>query len=186
MTERIGPDVTACTRCPDLVACRTQIVNGRGDERADLVAVGEAPGRVEDELGRPFVGRSGDILEATLDRLGVDPDRVRITNCVRCRPPDNRDPRVGERNSCRDHLETEVAHVDPVVILALGRIPTAELVGGSRSVTECVGETVEVAVGGARRPVVIGLHPAATLYDRTKRPAFEAAVETAVDLAGLR
>ncbi|MFW6448479.1 MAG: uracil-DNA glycosylase [Halobacteriota archaeon] len=179
------PDVHACTRCPALVEGRTRIVNGRGDDDASLVLVGEAPGREEDDAGRPFVGRSGRLLESALLAHDVEPATVRITNLVRCRPPDNRDPHVAERANCRDHLERELALVDPAVVLTMGRIPTQELLGGSMKVTEAVGSIETVELGGATRTVVVGLHPAATLYDRTKTAAFEAALERALDLAGL-
>lgn len=185
MSDVTGPDVHRCEACPRLVACRSQIVNGRGDADADLVVVGEAPGRVEDAEGVPFVGRSGTILDEAIQANGVNPDRVRITNCVRCRPPENRDPRVGERANCRRHLDRELAEVDPTVVLALGRIPAQELVGERLTVTERAGEVLERELGGATRQLVIGLHPAATLYDRSKTPVFEAALTTAIELADL-
>ena len=179
------PDVETCTKCPELVACRTKIVNGRGDPSANLALVGEAPGRFEDETGVPFVGRSGELLDEALVDLGVDPAMVRITNCVRCRPPDNRNPRVGERQNCRGHLDTELEAIDPSVVLTLGRVPTQELLGEPITVTELVGEVRELPIAGSTRQLVIGLHPAATLYDRTKRPAFEEALTRAIELAGL-
>ncbi|MFP4590646.1 MAG: uracil-DNA glycosylase family protein [Halobacteriales archaeon] len=179
------PDVHACTRCPALVECRTQIVNGRGAVDAALVLVGEAPGREEDAAGRPFVGRSGRLLEAALRERGVEPSAVRITNLVRCRPPDNRDPYVAERRHCRVHLEHELAVVDPEVVLTMGRIPTQELLDGSTKVTEAVGSTASTTLGGSVRTVVVGLHPAATLYDRSRTADFEAALERALDLADL-
>lgn len=180
-----GPSVTDCERCPALVECRSQIVNGRGAADADLVLVGEAPGRFEDEAGRPFVGRSGEVLDAAIVDLGVDPGVVRITNTVRCRPPDNRDPTVGERDNCRGHLEAEIAAVDPAVVLALGRVPAQALVGERLSVTDRAGEVVDRELGGRVRPLVIGLHPAATLYDGSKTGTFTGALEAAIELAGL-
>ncbi len=177
------PDVHDCTRCPALVDSRSRIVNGRGDPDAALLLVGEAPGRYEDEAGRPFVGRSGELLEAALEARGRDPNAVRITNLVRCRPPDNRDPHVDERANCRPHLEAEVAAVDPRVVLALGRVPASALLGRSVTVSAAVGTTATVDLGGTERTLVIGYHPAAMLYDRSKEDAFEAALETALDIA---
>ena len=185
MTTYDGPDVRDCVACSDLVDGRTKIVNGRGAEDARLAIVGEAPGRFEDEAGRPFVGRSGEILEASLLEFGVDPAAVRITNCVRCRPPDNRDPRVGERSNCRGHLEREVASVDPAVVLTLGRVPAQELLGRPVAVTKEVNSVKTVDLGGKPRSVVVGLHPAATLYDRSTRPVFEEALDHAIELAGV-
>lgn len=180
------PDVGECTRCPALVDSRAQIVNGRGDPGAALLLVGEAPGRFEDEAGRPFVGRSGALLEAALEERGRDPDAVRITNLVRCRPPDNRDPHVEERRNCRGHLEAEVAAVDPAVVLALGRVPSSALLDRPVRVSEEVATTAEVDLGGRTRTLVVGLHPAAVLYDRTKVGAFEEALEKALRLADER
>ncbi|MFB6189807.1 MAG: uracil-DNA glycosylase family protein, partial [Halapricum sp.] len=97
--------VTDCERCPELVASRSRIVNGVGPTDADLVFVGEAPGAQEDEQGEPFVGRSGDVLDDALRDAGLSRADVRITNCVRCRPPDNRDPKREELDNCRGYLE---------------------------------------------------------------------------------
>lgn len=185
MIERDGIAVTECTLCSDLVDSRSQIVNGRGDPEADLVLVGEAPGRVEDVEGVPFVGRSGEILEDLLADLGVSSEAVRITNCVRCRPPDNRDPRVEHRRNCRGHLDYEIGQIDPTVLLTLGRVSATELLGESIAVTEQAGEIHEIDIAGERRQLVIGLHPAATLYDRSTRPTFEVALERAIELADL-
>src|SRR6056297_1290418 len=108
--------VTGCERCPALVESRSRIVNGVGPTDADLLFVGEAPGANEDEQGEPFVGRSGDVLDETLREAGLDRGDVRITNCVRCRPPDNRDPRKEELANCRGYLETEIDRVDPELV----------------------------------------------------------------------
>ncbi|PSQ42964.1 uracil-DNA glycosylase [Halobacteriales archaeon SW_7_68_16] len=180
-----GADVVACTRCPELCASRSRIVNGVGPADASLVLVGEAPGRREDETGEPFVGRSGDVLDEVLRGAGTSREAVRITNCVRCRPPDNRDPRVGERDSCHEHVEREFSVVDPEVIVTLGKVPGEELLDRSVAVTDEAGSVVEARLGGKRRRVVISVHPAATLYDGSQREPFEGAIETAVDLAGL-
>lgn len=186
MIERDGPEVRNCTLCSDLVESRSQIVNGRGDGDARLVLIGEAPGQVEDDEGLPFVGRSGEILEDTLTKFGVEPHAVRITNCVRCRPPDNRDPRVGERRNCRGHLDVEIGAIDPAVVLTLGRVPAEELLDESIAVTKRAGDIIEIDIAGATRQLVIGLHPAATMYDRSMLSTFESAVETAIDLAEIR
>lgn len=185
MEDRDPPVVRGCTRCPALVESRTGIVNGQGAPDADLVLVGEAPGRREDAAGVPFVGRSGDVLNGALADRGLDRATVRITNCVRCRPPDNRDPHVEERTNCRDHLERELRAVDPSVVMPLGRVPAEELLDRSVRVTAEAGRTETVALGGRERTVVVGLHPAAVLYDRSNRAAFDAALDRAVAEAGL-
>jgi DNA polymerase len=184
MVETDGPDVTACERCPALVESRSRIVNGDGPTDAALLFVGEAPGAAEDERGEPFVGRSGTVLAEALRDVGLDRTDARITNCVRCRPPDNRDPRVAELDNCAEFLDREVELVDPDLIVTLGKVPGERLLGRDVAVTEEVGSVVDVHLGGASRRVLLCLHPAATLYDRSQRDPFEAAIETAADLVG--
>jgi DNA polymerase len=174
--------VTACERCPALVDSRSRIVNGVGPADAALLFVGEAPGEQEDAAGEPFVGRSGDVLEAALRDVGLARSDVRITNCVRCRPPGNRDPHVDERENCRGYLEAEVARVDPDLVVTLGKVPSEHVLGRSVAVTSEAGSVVDARLGGAARRVLVSVHPAATLYDRSQRGTFESAVETAADL----
>jgi len=178
-------DVTACERCPALVECRSRIVNGDGPRDADLCLVGEAPGAQEDQEGRPFVGRSGSVLDEVLDEVGPGREAVRIVNCVRCRPPENRDPASDELDNCRAYLERELAAVDPSVVVTLGKVPAEHLLGESVAVTTAAGEVREARVGDRSYRVVVSVHPAATLYDGTQREPFEAALATAADLAGV-
>jgi len=180
-----GLDVTDCERCPALCASRSRIVNGVGPGDADLVLVGEAPGAREDEAGEPFVGRSGDVLDEALRDRGLGRGDVRITNCVRCRPPENRDPTGEELDNCRPYLEREIELLDPAVVVTLGKVPSEHLLDRSVAVSEAAGRTVEARIGGARRRVVISVHPAATLYDRSRREAFDRALDEAVSLAGV-
>jgi DNA polymerase len=179
-----GLTVAGCERCPALVESRSQIVDGAGPADADLVFVGEAPGREEDERGEPFVGRSGDVLDAALRDAGLSRPDVRIANCLRCRPPDNRDPRVGELSNCRDYLEAELARLDPKLIVTLGKVPAEHLLGRDVAVTAEAGETERATLGGADRLVMVCLHPAATLYDGSTRELFERTVAAAADYAG--
>jgi len=174
--------VTDCTKCPELVSSRSQIVNGVGPIDADLALVGEGPGANEDEQGVPFVGRSGSVLNDTLSNLDYPREEVRITNTVRCRPPDNRDPRASERENCRPHLERELASVNPKAVLTLGKVPSETLLGESIAITKVAGNTYEKEFCGASLTVVAGLHPAATLYDSSYKDLFEDAVSVAVEL----
>lgn len=184
--EAWNPDtleVTGCERCPTLVDSRSRIVDGTGPSDADLLFVGEAPGAQEDTQGEPFVGRSGDVLEAGLRDAGLDRSDVRITNCVRCRPPENRDPTREELANCRGYLEREVAAVDPELLVTLGKVPAEHLLGRSVAVTTEAGEVYDADVGGSRR-ILVCVHPAATLYDPGQREPFERTLRTAAEYAG--
>ena len=177
--------VVDCERCPALCESRSRIVNGAGPADADVQFVGEAPGATEDERGEPFVGRSGDVLDDALLAAGMDRETVRISNCVRCRPPDNRDPTKEELANCREYLEREIAAVDAEVVVTLGKVPSEHLLGRDVAVTKEAGDVVDVRIGGEPRRVLICVHPAATLYDRSQQDTFEETLERAADLAGV-
>jgi len=175
--------VTECTRCPALVDSRSQIVNGVGPEDTDLLFVGEGPGANEDKQGEPFVGRSGSVLDDGLRTVGLARADVRITNCVRCRPPENRDPTTEELEHCRDYLEHEIDLLDPEVIVTLGKVPSEHLLDRSVAVTKEAGSLEEVRINGTPRRLLICVHPAATLYDRSQAETFENALQRAAELA---
>ena len=180
-----GRCVTDCKQCSDLVASRGQIVNGVGPDDAALVFVGEAPGATEDEEGEPFVGRSGSVLDDALADAGVERADVRITNCVRCRPPENRDPTTAELANCRGYLDGEIKAVDPTLVVTLGKVPSEHLLDRSVAITSEAGDIVECRLGDRAQRVMLSLHPAATLYDASQREAFEETIAAAVGLAGL-
>ncbi|AUG46054.1 hypothetical protein BVU17_00365 [Haloarcula taiwanensis] len=186
MEQMDGLNVVGCERCDDLCHSRSRIVNGVGPADADLLFVGEAPGANEDEQGEPFVGRSGDVLDDGLRDAGLDRDDVRITNCVRCRPPDNRDPRAGELANCREYLETEIDRVDPAVVVTLGKVPAEHLLERDVAVTGEAGDVFDVAIAGQPRRILVSVHPAATLYDPSQKETFEAALETAAEFTDAR
>jgi DNA polymerase len=179
-----GLEVTECTRCPELVDSRTRIVNGTGPADADLVFVGEGPGQQEDQQGEPFVGRSGTILDDKLRDRGLARADVRITNCVRCRPPENRDPTSEELENCFPYLQSEIEQVDPEVIITLGKVPSEHLLDRDVAVTNEAGSVEQAELGGAVRDVLICVHPAATLYDRSQEETLDGALDKAAALAG--
>lgn len=184
MENMDGPRVTECERCPALVESRSRIVNGTGPEDADLLIVGEAPGEREDEEGEPFVGRSGTQLDEKLRENGIGREEVRITNCVRCRPPENRDPTKDELGNCRGYLEREIELVDPDLIMTVGKVPTEHLLERDVAVTKEAGSVVEHRIGGGARKLLISVHPAAMLYDRSQEATLDATVEKAAALIG--
>lgn len=185
--DALGDDlrVSSCERCPALVESRSQIVNGVGPTDADLLFVGEGPGANEDEQGEPFVGRSGDVLDEALRDAGLARADVRITNCVRCRPPDNRDPTTEELANCRSHLDAEIDRLDPALIVTLGKVPSEHLLDRSVAITSESGDVVDARIAGASRRVLLSVHPAATLYDRSQREGFFETIVRASDLAGV-
>ncbi|MFB6228420.1 MAG: uracil-DNA glycosylase family protein [Halobacteriales archaeon] len=179
-----GLEVRGCERCGELCGSRSRIVNGTGPADADLLFVGEAPGEREDDIGEPFVGRSGDVLEEALRENGLARADVRITNCVRCRPPDNRDPTREELENCRGYLETEIGQVAPALLVTLGKVPAEHLLDRSVAITSEAGDTVRANLGGEKHDVLLSVHPAATLYDSGQKETFERAIETAATVAG--
>ncbi|WP_254822751.1 uracil-DNA glycosylase [Haloglomus halophilum] len=183
--EMEGLEVTDCAACPELCESRSRIVNGVGPADADLVFVGEAPGANEDEQGEPFVGRSGDVLTEALRDRGLARRDVRITNCVRCRPPDNRDPKGAELTNCKGYLAAELEQVDPELVVTLGKVPAQHLLERSVAVTKEAGTVHDARVGEGSYRVLLCVHPAATLYDRSQESTFADALDEAVALAGL-
>lgn len=120
--------VRGCTACEELAAQRTQTVFGVGDRRARWLFIGEAPGAEEDRRGEPFVGRAGQLLDNMLLALGLDRRHdVFIANVLKCRPPNNRDPRPEETVACRGFLDRQIGMIRPEVIVALGRIAAQAL-----------------------------------------------------------
>ena len=183
MGEMDGLEVTECTKCPELVDCRSRIVNGTGPADADVVFVGEGPGEQEDQQGEPFVGRSGTILDDKLRDRGLARQDVRITNCVRCRPPENRDPTSDELDNCFPYLESEIEQIDPELIITLGKVPSQHLLDRDVAVTKEAGSIAHTELGGVVRDVLICVHPAATLYDRSQEETLDAALDKAAAMA---
>lgn len=124
---RVREESLGCTRCA-LATGRTQVVFGVGNPSADLMFVGEGPGREEDLQGEPFVGRSGKLLDLLMHQeMGIGRDQCYIANCVLCRPPANRDPLPGEIEACRPYLEQQLDLVAPKVVVTLGNFATRSL-----------------------------------------------------------
>ncbi len=136
---------------------------GEGDPAAGLMVVGEGPGREEDLQGRPFVGRSGQLLDKLLlEEAGLERHEVYIANVVKCRPPNNRDPLPDEIASCRPYLDQQVAIINPVVVLTLGNFASRTLLATSEGITRLRGRTYPYP--GATGPVIVPtFHPAAAL-----------------------
>lgn len=149
--------VRDCRRC-DLHRSRTQTVFGVGSQSAAWMIIGEAPGAEEDRQGEPFVGPAGQLLNEMLRAVGVGREQVFIANILKCRPPDNRDPRPEEAAACADHLAEQIRLVAPRLILAVGRIAAQNLLGQDLPVGRLRGRVH--AWGAAGIPLVVTFHPA--------------------------
>lgn len=161
--EIIAAEVTACTRCR-LHSGRTKSVPGEGHPDTEVVFVGEGPGMNEDRAGRPFVGRAGDLLVRMLGTVGWKRDEVFITNVVKCRPPDNRDPEPDEIEACLPYLQRQLAVIDPPLIVTLGRHSMARFIPDSK-ISQIHGtiHPVDPATGASSAMVYAMYHPAAAL-----------------------
>ena len=161
--------VVQCTRCP-LHASRTQTVFGVGNENADWLIVGEAPGAEEDRRGEPFVGRAGELLTEMLRAAGLAREQVFIANILKCRPPHNRDPELEESAACRGYLQRQIALIKPKIILAVGRIAAQQLLDTDTPVGKLRGEMHHLG----ETPLVVTYHPAYLLRSPTqKRKAWQ-------------
>ena len=128
-----------CTLCR-LCESRTHVVFGEGPQPCDLVFIGEGPGEVEDQTGRPFVGRAGQLLTEILTAGGLPRESVYITNTVKCRPPENRLPLQDEMEACWPYLEAQIFHLKPKLIVTLGNAPTQLLLDTKEGITKIRGQ----------------------------------------------
>jgi DNA polymerase len=161
----VRDEALVCTRCR-LAEGRTQVVFGTGDPDADLMFVGEGPGAQEDLQGLPFVGRSGQLLDRlVLEEMGLTRESCYIANVVKCRPPDNRDPKPDEIAACRPWLETQIDLIKPKVIVTLGNFSSKLLLDTKDGITKLRGSVYDYRDrpdGGTVR-LVPTFHPAAVL-----------------------
>ena len=155
--KEVAAEVSTCARC-DLCKSRTRAVPGEGNPQAKILFIGEGPGFHEDKQGRPFVGPSGQLLQELLKSINLKREDVFITNVVKCRPPDNRDPLPSEIDACNDYLDRQIAAIQPLVIVTLGRHSMAKFFSG---------EKISAIHGRARKKdgyiCIPMFHPAAAL-----------------------
>ncbi len=169
--EVLQREVAGCRLCP-LHEGRTQTVFGVGDVNADLMLIGEAPGAEEDRRGEPFVGRAGKLLDAMLQALGLARQQVFIANILKCRPPNNRDPRPEEVLACENYLAQQINTVKPRLILALGRVAAQNLLKTETPIGKMRGKRFQY--GDPPVPVVVTYHPAYLLRSpREKRKSWQ-------------
>jgi uracil-DNA glycosylase family 4 len=161
--ETVAAEIRTCTRCR-LHEGRTKAVPGEGHASTEVVFVGEGPGFNEDRQGRPFVGRAGDLLVRLLGDVGWRREEVFITNVVKCRPPDNRDPQPDEIVACEPYLRRQLEILDPALVVTLGRHSMGRFMPGAR-IGQAHGTTrpADPGTGAADATVFAMYHPAAAL-----------------------
>jgi DNA polymerase len=157
--QRLYEEARDCQRCA-LAATRTQVVFGDGNPQAAIMFVGEAPGFHEDRQGKPFVGAAGKLLDRLLGEIGLQRREVYIANVIKCRPPENRNPRPEEIEACQPYLWQQIELIRPKVICTLGNFSTQLLLGRKVGITKVRGQ----AVPHGNYTVVPMLHPAAALH----------------------
>lgn len=155
----------SCTRCPQLAAARTTVVFGAGDPDADVLFVGESPGRGEDRQGLPLIGAAGRLLTELLGEAGLRREDVYVTTALKCRPPSNRDPLAEELAHCRSYLHGQIALVRPKVVCTLGTFATKLLREDPAGIKGVRGRA-EVRTLGERTVRLLPVHhPDAALYE---------------------
>lgn len=185
--EVIASEVRTCVRCR-LAEGRTNAVPGEGSPDTEVVLVGEAPGANEDRLGRPFIGRAGDLLVKLLGSIEWRREDVFITNVVKCRPPDNRDPEPDEVSACAPYLRRQLEILDPALIVTLGRHSMGRFMPGAR-ISQAHGTIGAVdPASGARDATIFAMyHPAAALRGaEVERQSFEDVAKIPQVLLGVR
>lgn len=162
--KELEEKIRVCRLCK-LSKSRKNAVPGEGDVNAQIMLVGEAPGRNEDEQGRPFVGSAGRLLDEALKNAGIKREEVYITNIVKCRPPNNRVPLQDEVDTCIKYLEQQIKIIDPLIICILGRTAYQTLLDG-KSITNNRGKLIK----HKGRNYFITIHPAAAIYNPSLKP----------------
>ena len=168
-------ECAGCRKC-ELCGTRNNLVFGVGNERAEVMLIGEGPGEQEDLQGVPFVGPAGKLLDNMLEMIDLDRSKVYIANIVKCRPPRNRDPLQTEQDACIDWLRRQTAILRPRIIICLGRIAAMKIIREDYRITREHGQWSEK--GGIWFTAIY--HPSALLRDVSKRP------DTFADLLSIR
>ena len=163
--EKLCEIASTCTKCP-LHESRTRVVFGEGSKNAKIMLVGEAPGKKEDETGRPFIGMAGRILSEIIEEAGMDRSDIYITSIAKCRPENNRKPKKIEYTTCIDlYLNEQIELIDPDIVGLLGNSAAYALIG-KKNIKQIHGNTYEL---NSRKYMAL-FHPAAALYSRVLLP----------------
>lgn len=175
---RLVKETEICKNCKNIVI-------GKGNENADILFVGEAPGKNEDEQGLPFVGRAGKNLDSLLDKVGLSLEDIYVANILKCRPPENRDPLPEEIRAHTPWLINQIKEMKPKVICSLGNYATkfflssgnVDLMKDQPGITIVHGKVKIVEIGGIKIKLIPLFHPAAIIYKRDLLPLWEKDME---------
>ena len=166
--DKLRGQIALCSRCV-LHETRTNTVPGEGDVNADIMFIGEAPGRNEDLKGKPFVGRAGDIFDRLLDSIGLTRDQIYLCNILKCRPPKNRNPLASEISSCVGSLDLQIKIVNPKVIGTLGNFSTAYVFDKFNvppaKISSVAGQVIDVETPFGPKKILPVFHPAVATYN---------------------
>ena len=165
--EIIQEKVKTCKKC-DLCITRKNAVPGKGNPNADVIFIGEAPGKNEDLHGEPFIGTAGKKLNNALENVGLTRNSVYITNIVKCKPPKNRIPNDVEKKMCSNYLEDELTIINPKIICLLGNTPFYSILGGKE-----ISKNHGKFISKDNRMYFITFHPAATIYNQKLGKVFK-------------
>lgn len=166
--EELTNNCLSCTKCA-IYKNRTNVVIGDGNINAKIMFIGEAPGEDEDKIGKPFVGRAGQLLEKALDALELDRNTdFYICNIIKCRPPNNRVPLESEAQNCLPYLRAQVALIRPKIIVCLGSTAMKYILGKELKITQDRGRWFEKG----QFKIIATYHPAALLRDPNKKEDF--------------
>lgn len=163
LTE-LNKKMLSCRKCSLRASC-TQVVPGEGNAEAEVMFIGEGPGKKEDETGQPFVGAAGKFLDEMLGAIKLKRENIYIANVVKCRPPENRDPLPKEVEACWSWLEAQIKLIQPKLIVTLGRHSMERFLSGQK-ISQMHGKAMRKDFPGMGKQVFLALyHPAAALYN---------------------
>ena len=165
--DDIANEIRQCQLCP-LHQTRGNAVPGEGNDSASVMLIGEGPGEQEDQQGRPFVGPSGNLLNDCLKTAGMPRERIFLTNTVKCRTPNNRNPQPNEIAACRPYLERQIRALNPTLIVAAGKIAAEQFIPNIK-----ISQQNGVVHSVDDRFIYPVIHPAALLHNRSWKPQFE-------------
>ena len=165
--EILKKEISTCELC-SLHQTRTQTVFGVGDPNADWLFIGEAPGKDEDAQGEPFVGRARRVLNEMIFSIDLSREKIFIANILKCRPPNNRDPKASEVDQCFHYLEQQVQQIDPKIIIAVGKVAAQNLLGTDQTMSQLRGRAHYF--GAKKIPLLVFYHPAYLLRIPSQQP----------------